>query len=131
MAPAKPSTKLHLTPMPVANPAAPVPTRNRYDILSEHILPASNSTRVSTSEDYPIALFIKPTKLSKKRRGNKGSFGSTSALSATSDTSASKDPENMQNISISSRSSTSTSPRTSSESELIRPGGYEHPWSHI
>ena len=90
MAPAKPSTKLHLTPMPVANPAAPVPTRNRYDILSEHILPTLNSTRVSTSEDYPIALFIKPTKLSKKRKGNKVVSGSTSAISASSVTSASK-----------------------------------------
>ena len=69
MSPAKPRAKLHLTLMPVATPAAPVPTRNRYDILSEHILPTSNSTRVSTSEDYPITLFIKPTKLSKKRRG--------------------------------------------------------------
>ena len=131
MAPAKPREKVLPKPMPVASPTAPVPTRNRYDILSEHILPASNSTRVSTSEDYPIALFIKPTKLSKKRRGNKDSFGSTSALSATSDTSASKDPEKTQKRSISSRSSTSTSPRTSSETELIRPGGYEHPWSHI
>ena len=95
VSPAKPRAKLHLTPMPVATPVAPVPTRNRYDMLSEHIRPAASVTRVDTPEDYPITLFIKPTKLSKNTTGNMGVFGSTPAFSVSSATTASKDPETM------------------------------------
>ena len=69
------------------SPSSLVPTRNRYDILAEHIRPAASVTRVDTPEDYPITLFIKPTKLSKKRRGNKSVSGPTLSISANSVTS--------------------------------------------
>ena len=80
--------KLHEKPMPVASLTAPVPTMNRYEALSEYISPevsamaappesCANFARIVASEEFPIELFLKPTKLSKKRRGKEKVSSST------------------------------------------------------
>ena len=63
--------KLHQNPMPLATLKAPVPTMNRYDALGEHIGPecAPESARMRASEEFPLAIDLKPSKLSKKRNG--------------------------------------------------------------
>ena len=75
--------KLHEKPMPVAPLTAPVPTMNRYDALSEYISPEVSAmaasreycaflfARIVAPEEFPIELFLKPTKLIKKGAGKR------------------------------------------------------------
>jgi hypothetical protein len=102
---------------------------NRYEALAENILPEFSSARVSTSEEFPLDLFIKTSKKSKKRRGK--DVASCSTGSKVLENIGSRDPEKiLQRSCTSTTASSSTSPRLNVD-EIERPGGYEHPRSSM
>ena len=68
--------------MPVAPLTAPVPTTNRYEALSEYIS-SDVFAKVNTPEGFPIELFLKPIKLSKKRKGKEKVSSSMCSTSRT------------------------------------------------
>ena len=112
-------------------------TENRFQALEDSapvkFVLDSGGAAIIQERIFKLEGFIKPQKLKKKRRGKRGVSSPSSdpdpSLENMFTENSRKDAEKIQKITSSpSSSSSSTAPRTISDF-VIRPGGYEHPWS--
>ena len=63
-------SKVHLMPMPVAPPKATVPTATRFGALGKYISEDAKLSRMATSEEFPLALFVEADQAEQEKEWN-------------------------------------------------------------